>query len=58
VELLEEAASTYRLALQERGFEREPLAWGETQNNLGTVLIEIADRSGNAEGLTRIIHVS
>lgn len=43
---LEEAAATYRLALEELLRERAPLEWAMVQNNLANVLTDLGEREG------------
>ena len=44
---LEEAVAAYRAALEEATRERVPLKWAQTQNNLGTALLMLGERTGD-----------
>lgn len=47
--------AAYRKALEERTRERVPLAWAGTQNNLGTALLSLGERTGDADLVRRAI---
>ncbi|WP_067333595.1 tetratricopeptide repeat protein [Stappia indica] len=52
---LEQAATAYRLALEERTRERVPLEWAGTQNNLGLALAELGTREAGTERLEEAV---
>ena len=49
-ELLAQAVSAYRSALEVRAREQLPQDWAMTQNNLGTALRDQADRTAGPKG--------
>lgn len=54
-ELLTEAVWKFRAALEERTRERVPLAWAETQNNLGNCLTALGECKGDPDDLRAAI---
>lgn len=54
-ERLEQAADTYRIALNERSRERVPLDWARTQNNLGNTLSVLGQRETGTERLKQAV---
>jgi tetratricopeptide (TPR) repeat protein len=52
---LKEAALAYRLALEVRTRDREPLDWAMTQNNLGVTLRNLGERESGTVHLEQAI---
>jgi tetratricopeptide (TPR) repeat protein/competence protein ComGC len=55
VGMLEEAAKTYRLALEERTRERVPFNWAITQINLGDALLALGERQSDTTRLEEAV---
>src|SRR4051812_50044565 len=48
---LEQAVAAYRLALEERTRERDPLGWATAQNNLGNTVLRVGGGGRGTGGL-------
>ena len=53
--MLEEAVLAFRAALEELTRERVPTNWAQTLNNLGSALVTLGEREGNAARLEEAV---